>query len=98
MTMVIEEKDLSEAEIIALRWIKKGMGTEVWRIEAKTTMDVFGDPVPGMAIFKKLEKKGLCYQTEEEPFLLNEDDQEPFQFSSTMELTDEGLVLARKLG
>jgi hypothetical protein len=93
--MAIEEQDLTEAEIAALRWIKNGTGTEVWRIEAKTGKDMFGNPVPGMAIFRKLEKKGLCYPTVEEPVLLA--DGEPFEFSSTMELTDEGLRLARGL-
>lgn len=96
--MDIEEKDLSEAEIVALKWIRKGVGTFVHNIDAKTTKDVFGDPIPGMGVFKKLEKKGLCFQTEEDALFLNEGDTEAFQFSSTMELTDEGLELARKLG
>lgn len=94
--MAIEEKDLSSAEIVALRWIKKGVGTQVWRIEPKSSEDMWGDPIPGMGVFKRLEKKGLCYQTVEDTITL--DNGEEFEFSSTMELTEEGLELARKLG
>lgn len=96
--MAIKEKDLSEAEIVALQWIRRGQGTFVHLIDSKTSEDVFGNPIPGIRVFKKLEEKGLCYQTEEDPLFLNEGDSEAFQFSSTMELTDEGLELARKLG
>lgn len=95
--MAIEPKDLSEAERVALKWIRKGQGTWVHLIDSKTSHDVFGDPIPGMTIFKKLEKKGLCFQTEEDPMFLNEGDEEAFQFSSTMELTDEGMELVEKL-
>lgn len=96
--MAIEEKDLSEAEIAALKWIQKGVGTFVHNIDTKTTQDVFGSPIPGLRVFRKLEKKGLCFETEEDPMFLNEGDEEAFQFSSTMELTDEGLELVRRLG
>jgi hypothetical protein len=94
----IQPEDLSEAELNAIEWIKTSTAPFVYNIEAKTTQDVFGNPIPGMAIFRKLEKKGLCYQTIEDPIFLNEGDTEPFEFSPTMELTDEGLELARKMG
>ncbi|MBI6883088.1 hypothetical protein [Pseudomonas putida] len=96
--MAIEESDLSSAEISALKWIRKGAGTEVSRIEEKASESMWGDVVPGMAVFKRLEKKGLCYQTLEDPILLDEEDGETFEFSSTMELTDEGLALVKRLG
>lgn len=96
--MAIEESDLSSAEISALKWIRKGAGTEVSRIEAKASESMWGDVVPGMAVFKRLEKKGLCYQTLEDPIFLDEEDGEKFEFSSTMELTDEGLALVKRLG
>lgn len=94
--MAIEEKDLSTAEIVALRWIHKGVATEVWRIEPKSSRDMWGDPIPGMTVFKRLEKKGLCYPTIEDPITFA--DGEVFEFSPTMELTEEGLAIARKLG
>lgn len=93
----IQPEDLSEAELNAILWIETSPATFVYNIEPKTSRDVFGNPVPGMAIFRKLEKKGLCFQTIEDPIFLNEGDTEPFEFSPTMELTDEGQELARKM-
>jgi hypothetical protein len=94
----IHPEDLSEAEITAIQWLKSSVATFVYNIEPKTSQDMHGCPVPGMAIFRKLEKKGLCYQTIEDPIFLEEGDTEPFEFSPTMELTDEGLELARRIG
>lgn len=95
--VAIEPEDLSEAELNAIVWIKTSTAPFVYNIEAKSSRDVFGNPVPGMTIFRKLEKKGLCYQTIEDPIFLNEGDEVPFEFSPTMELTEEGLELARKI-
>ena len=94
----LKPEDLSEAELNAIQWLKTSLAPFVYNIEPKTSRDVFGNPVPGMTIFRKLEKKGLCYQTIEEPIFLNEGDEVPFEFSPTMELTDEGREMARKMG
>lgn len=93
----IQPEDLSEAEITAIQWLKSSVATFVYNIEPKTSQDMHGCPVPGMSIFRKLEKKGLCFQTIEDPIFLNEGDEVPFEFSPTMELTDEGLDLARRI-
>lgn len=49
------------------------------RVSDKTEYDVFGFKVPGMRVFKQLEKKGLIFFTEEEPFDLG--DGEMFDFT-----------------
>jgi hypothetical protein len=94
--VAIKFEDLSEAEQNALQWLKSSVVTFVYNIEPKTTRDMHGSPIPGMTIFRKLEQKGLCYQTVEDKIFLNEGDEEPFEFSSTMELTDEGLALFKE--
>ena len=38
------------------------------KIPDKNERNVFGDIDPGIGVFKKLEKKGLVFFTEEEPF------------------------------
>ncbi len=89
--MSIKLEDLSEAEIEALRLMRAGIHTMVNRIPDKTYRDGVGIVTPGMAVYRRLAKKGLCYQTEEEPL------EDGFVFTESMELTPEGLELAQKL-
>jgi hypothetical protein len=59
---------LSEAEQNALDFLKsKGGSCLVTDVEDRNSKDVFGMIVPGIRVFKKLEKKGLVYFTIEEP-------------------------------
>lgn len=84
-------KPLSQAEFDGLRWLSSGACNLISMISEKTEHDVFGNPVPGMAIFRKLAKRGYCYQTEEEPVRFTDDpDEVPFDFTPSIELTDEG--------
>lgn len=65
---------LSEAEENALEILKlAGGGMLITQIPEKTYRNMFGQPEPGLAIYKKLEKKGLVYFTEEEPCFLDLD-------------------------
>ncbi len=89
--MSIKLEDLSEAEVEALRLMRTGFNTMVNRIPDKTYRDGVGIVTPGMAVYRRLAKKGLCYQTEEEPL------EDGFVFTESMELTDAGLELAQKL-
>lgn len=58
---------LTEAEEAALAFLKsKGGSVLTTQVPEKTTKD-FMDVVAGMAIYKKLERKGYVIITEEEP-------------------------------
>ena len=54
----------------------------VTKIPDRNEKDVFGRIEPGMAVFKKLERKGLVFFTEEEPIELEPD----FWFTFTPEV------------
>lgn len=89
---------LSEAEIEALLLLKRESSILVSHIDDKTSYDSFGHKVPGMAIFKKLAKKGLCFQTVEDPVQLGDDpNDEPFYFTEAMELTEAGEDIIKSL-
>ena len=47
--------------------------------------------IPGRAVFAKLERRGLCFETEEEPM------DDGFEFTSTLELTGLGIAEARQV-
>lgn len=89
------EKDFSEAEISALRRLKAERSILISKIEDKTLKDCLGSIIPGMNIYKKLIKKNICLLTEEDPIIL--DDGEEFQFTASIELTDEGEALLNKM-
>ncbi|WP_235583807.1 hypothetical protein [Pseudomonas aeruginosa] len=94
----LSASDLSEAEIAALCLLKVTSGILVSRVPDRTERDSFGDVTPGIAIYRRLEAKGLCFQTEEEPVHLTDDpDDEPFTFTESIELTEEGAKLAATL-
>lgn len=77
---------LSEAEMAALRVAARS--TLISQIPDRNEKDVFGQAVAGMGVFRKLEKRGLLFITEEEP--TTTDDGEMFEFTPTVELTEEG--------
>lgn len=63
--------NLSEAEHNAIEFLKSNGGSMLTsKIPEKNERNVFGGVDAGMAIYKKLEKKGLIWFTEEEPFEL----------------------------
>jgi hypothetical protein len=75
--------NLSESEQNALDWLRQEGGEMLTsKIEEKNYRDVFGCTVPGMGVFKKLEKKGLVYFTEEDP-IIGEDGSE-FTFTNSV--------------
>ena len=75
---------LSQAERSAIE-ILKGEGGNMLtsKIPEKSESSVFAVR-PGLAVYKKLEKKGLVFFTEEEPM------EDGFMFTNEVYLTDEG--------
>ena len=61
------------------------------QIEDRTSHDILGALIPGRGLFNRLIKKGLAYETEE-PVL-----EDGFQFTTSIELTDQGEALARTI-
>lgn len=79
------DKALSEMEIAALGFlVNRGGSVLVTAIPDKTEPGLFGEKMPGMPVFKKLDKRGLVVLTEEEPM------EDGFQFTPMAELTDTG--------
>lgn len=78
--------NLSEAEREALRWAHNGV--LVSRIPDRTERDVFGQvTAPGRAVFRKLMKRGLLFETEEDG-----------DWTPSLDLTKEGEALLKELG
>lgn len=76
---------LSQTEHEAMRMLHTKGSFLISQVPEKNERDIlFGGTMPGLGIFVKLEKKGLCYITEEEP------DETGFTFTPMIELTDEG--------
>jgi hypothetical protein len=63
---------LSEAEQEALALIKREGCILESQIQDQTERDVFGNVVPGIRVFRRLEKKGLIFFTEETPIILED--------------------------
>jgi hypothetical protein len=59
-----ETRKFSEAELNALEQANKTILLSV--IEDKTTTDVFGSKIAGMAVYKKLIKEDIIFFTEED--------------------------------
>lgn len=75
---------LSQAERSAIEILKGEGGSMLTsKIPEKSESSVF-TVRPGMAVYKKLEKKGLVFFTEEEPM------EDGFMFTNEVYLTDEG--------
>ncbi len=80
---------LSEAERNALEFLcQQGGGVLTSAIPDKTVTDWSGSKIAGMAIYEKLDKRGLVVITEEDPMLL--DDGEEFTFTNEIYITDKG--------
>jgi len=86
---------LSESEFRALEILQENEGAVlVTQVPEKNDKDLYGWVLPGLNVYKKLDKKGLVIITEEEPIVF--DDGEEFTFTPMIELTDEGkLALTR---
>lgn len=83
-------KDFSEAELEALAWLKRDPSILVSRIHT-SNINEMGIIIPGIRVFKKLEDKGYCFQTEEEPC------EDGFVFTETIDLTDLGAEIIKSL-
>ena len=78
--------NLSEAEREALRWAHNG--ELVNHIPDRTERDLFGQvKAPGRAVFRKLMKLGLLFETEEDE-----------DWTPSLGLTEEGEALLKELG
>ncbi|MCE6959628.1 hypothetical protein LAZ40_11360 [Cereibacter sphaeroides] len=78
-------RKFSEAEVNAIEAAKDGLLSSA--VSDTTTEDVFGNPVPGWRVFRKLEREGYLFETEEDPIEING---EPFTFTTVVCLTDLG--------
>ena len=87
-------KPLSENEARALELIVAAGGSIlVSQVPDRNEIDVvFRSVTPGHSDYKKLEKAGLVFYTEEEPFDMPGDPLDGFQFTPEICLTDAGRV------
>ncbi len=89
--------DLPQKHKDALWWLHSlGGSVLVSRIENTDDTDVIGGWTPGLNRFKKLESLDLVYITEEEPLDLGDD--EPFEFTPSIEFTVKGRELVKSFG
>lgn len=84
---------LSEAEISGLRALYGRALIPADDLPEKTTEDLWGFPVPGRRVWMGLVRKGLVLIPEEEP--IDFGDGQMFTFTAFLELTDEGLRVAK---
>lgn len=84
--------DISQAELVALQTLDRmGGGLLTSWINETNSKDEFGAIVPGIRVYKKLDKKGFVIITEEE---IGEDG---FEFTPMIDLTDLGKeILSRE--
>ena len=82
---------LTETEQVALKFIAQERSVLVTRIPDKNEKGMFGDVTPGIRAYKSLDKKGLVVITEEEP------DSDGFEWTPSIDITDEGAALAKTL-
>lgn len=86
----MSDKPLTPLEEEAVLWLQRESSILITQIPDKTeTGAVFGDRTPGRATFRRLEKAGLCYQTEEDP-MFPEDGPDSPTWTPTIDLTDLG--------
>lgn len=86
----LSSKAITNIELEALAWISANEGCFVYQIPNKNDRDFLGELTPGLALVKKLDKKGLVIITEEETM------DDGFQFTPTIEMTDLGRVSLAK--
>jgi hypothetical protein len=77
-------RTLTDTEMLALETANGSPLVTV--IPDKNFRDVFGTTVPGLAVYRRLEKLDLLFFTEEEPM------DDGFVFTQMLELTDAGRV------
>ncbi len=82
--MTFDFSTLTNSEMDALDWLRKNHGyVLVTSVPNKNHTDFLGSLTPGMSIFRRLMKKGLVLQTEEEPANFASEGEEPRWFTST---------------
>ena len=79
---------LSDTDIAALRAVKQG-NLPCDELPERAGVDMWGDPVPGVRTYRRLERMGLVIFVEEDPVSLPGLDA-PFTFTAFLELTPEG--------
>lgn len=84
--------DLTEAEAAALAVLYGKFGGTMLTsdVPERTERGVFGQIVPGLAIYRKLEQKGLVEFTEAETSGASGDASEGFVFTNEVRLTEAG--------
>lgn len=86
----MNDKPLSPIEEEAMLWLQRNSSILVTSIPEKTEMEPgLGSRIPGLATFRRLESKGLCYMTEEDP-LFPEDGPDSETWTPSVEITDLG--------
>lgn len=85
-------RSLSENEMTALQLLVDGGGSLIeWRVPETNEKDpVFGTVTPGHTTYRRLEKMGLVFYTEEEPCDLPGDPLDGFCFSREIYIDDAG--------
>ena len=78
-------RKFSEAEIEALIMASRNPLSSV--IADKQVTNDVGGIIPGWRVFRKLEREGFLFETEEEPVVING---EPFTFTTMVCLTETG--------
>jgi len=83
---------LSANEIEALRLLEAAGGSLIeWRVPDANERDpIFGVVTPGHTVYRKLERLGLAFYTEEDPLHLPGDPLDGFTFSSEIYIADAG--------
>lgn len=86
--------NLSVRERAALKVLVEAGGAMLCsRIPGGDGRDAFGDVIPGMTVYLRLEKMGLLFFTEEEPLDLPGEPLDGFTFTPEVYITDEGRAL-----
>lgn len=89
---------LSETELTALRLLSEAGGSFIeWTVPEINQKDPFGDVTPGRGVYRKLEKLGLVFFTEEDPFDLPGDPLDGFSFSREIYIDDAGREALKSL-
>lgn len=86
---------LTENQKKALNNLLNRDGVFITAVPEKNEKDEFGDTMPGLSVYKALDKMGLVIITEEEP--IHFDDGEEFNFTPTIYLTEEGRSVANSI-
>jgi len=82
---------LSSTEIRALETlIDQGGSVLENRIPEKNFRGALGDVIPGILVYRKLERLGFALFTEEKPLDLPGDSMDGFIFTAEVYITDEG--------